>query len=157
MNKFTGNIKKLSFKQKCTSKIIFILIFGLLVAIRTNYQRNGSSNGPSNGVRLSRHLLSGVAPATDDRCTHSKGAVEEFPPDIFTQEQREKGGIVVHIIIMFYMFCLLAVVCDDYFVLSLYHICSRLQLDKDVAGATFMAIGSSAPTLFIAIVSIFFY
>lgn len=97
-----------------------------------------------------------VGGATDKRCTHAKGAVDEFPPDFFTAEQRLQGGVIVHIIIMLYMFGLLAVVCDDYFVLSLYHICSRLKLDKDVAGATFMAVGSSAPTLFIAIVSIFF-
>ena len=93
----------------------------------------------------------------DDRmCTHSKGAIEEFPEDIFTQEQRMRGGILLHILITCYMFGLLAVVCDHYFVLSLYHICSRLRMAKDVAGATFMAIGSSAPTLFIAVVSIFF-
>lgn len=93
---------------------------------------------------------------TDSRCTHATGASEEFPQDYFTRKQRQKGAIIVHIFVMLYMFGLLAQVCDDYFVLSLYHICSRLKLDKDVAGATFMAVGSSAPTLFIAIVSIFF-
>ena len=91
----------------------------------------------------------------EDNCRHSKGAVEEFPEDFLTQEQRLHGGILIHILITCYMFGLLAVVCDNYFVLSLYHICSRLRMAKDVAGATFMAIGSSAPTLFIAVVSIF--
>ena len=92
----------------------------------------------------------------EDNCRHSKGAIEEFPEDFLTQEQRMRGGILIHILITCYMFGLLAVVCDNYFVLSLYHICSRLRMAKDVAGATFMAIGSSAPTLFIAVVSIFF-
>ena len=92
----------------------------------------------------------------DATCRRSKGAVEEFPEDFLTQEQRMRGGILIHILITCYMFGLLAVVCDNYFVLSLYHICSRLRMAKDVAGATFMAIGSSAPTLFIAVVSIFF-
>lgn len=104
----------------------------------------------------SRSLLSFDNSSADDvTCTYSSGAVEEFPTDLFTQKEREKGAILLHIITLCYTFGLLAVVCDDYFVLSLYHICSRLNLDKDVAGATFMAVGSSAPTLFISIVSIF--
>ena len=101
-----------------------------------------------------RSLLS--IPTEDDFCVSEKSAVEEFPPDFMTQEQRMKGGVIFHITLTFYMFGLLAVVCDDYFVISLYHICSKLNLRSDVAGATFMAIGSSAPTLFIAVVSIFF-
>lgn len=92
----------------------------------------------------------------DDDCTTSKGAIEEFPKDMFTQEQRTRGAVVIHLLVAFYMFALLAVVCDEYFVISLYHICARLDLDSNVAGATFMAIGSSAPTLFISVISIFF-
>ena len=92
----------------------------------------------------------------DDDCTTSKGAIEEFPKDVFTQEQRTHGAVVIHLLVAFYMFALLAVVCDEYFVISLYHICARLDLDSNVAGATFMAIGSSAPTLFISVISIFF-
>lgn len=104
--------------------------------------------------RLGRHLFS--LPNDQENCVTSKGAIEEFPKDFFTQEQRLQGGIVVHLLIALYTFALLAVVCDDYFVISLYHICARLDLDNDVAGATFMAIGSSAPTLFISVISIFF-
>ncbi|KAG7238193.1 hypothetical protein INR49_031108 [Caranx melampygus] len=54
-----------------------------------------------------------------------------------------------------YMFCALALVCDDYFVPSLEKICERLQLSEDVAGATFMAAGSSAPELFTSIIGVF--
>lgn len=49
----------------------------------------------------------------------------------------------------------LAVVTDDYFVPSLERICERLQLSEDVAGATFMAAGSSAPELFTSILAVF--
>ena len=41
----------------------------------------------------------------------------------------------------------IAIVCDDYFVSSLEKICDKLNLSEDVAGATFMAAGSSAPEL----------
>ena len=46
---------------------------------------------------------------------------------------------------IFYMFWGLAIVCDDYFVSSL-EISEALNLSSDVAGATFMAAGSSAPS-----------
>lgn len=82
-----------------------------------------------------------------------------------------------------YMFCALALVCDDYFVPSLEKLCEvrpcrlklsrllsfsvctptahftspvfvlqRLHLSEDVAGATFMAAGSSAPELFTSVI-----
>lgn len=82
--------------------------------------------------------------------------IEEFPPDIFNQEQRFYGGVAFHFAICLHIFCALTVVCDDYFVASLNRITKCLGLKPDVAGATFMAVGSSAPTLFISIISTFF-
>jgi K+-dependent Na+/Ca+ exchanger-like protein len=73
-----------------------------------------------------------------------------------TKEQREKGGVVFHIFMSIYIFCALAIICDDYFVSSLEHICNALGMQADVAGATFMAAGSSAPELFTSVVGVFF-
>lgn len=56
---------------------------------------------------------------------------------------------------IFYMFWGLAIVCDDYFVTSLEDISEALSLSPDVAGATFMAAGSSAPELFTSLMGIF--
>ncbi|KAL1523440.1 hypothetical protein AB1Y20_018380 [Prymnesium parvum] len=56
---------------------------------------------------------------------------------------------------IFYMFWGLAIVCDDYFVTSLEDISESLNLSPDVAGATFMAAGSSAPELFTSLMGIF--
>nr|XP_056718222.1 sodium/potassium/calcium exchanger 3 [Euleptes europaea] len=53
------------------------------------------------------------------------------------------------------MFYALAIVCDDFFVPSLEKICERLDLSEDVAGATFMAAGSSAPELFTSVIGVF--
>lgn len=82
--------------------------------------------------------------------------IEEFPPDLFNQEQRFYGGVTFHLLVCLHIFCALTVVCDDYFVASLNRITKCLGLKPDVAGATFMAVGSSAPTLFISIISTFF-
>uniref|UniRef100_A0A8C4QLD5 Sodium/calcium exchanger membrane region domain-containing protein n=1 Tax=Eptatretus burgeri TaxID=7764 RepID=A0A8C4QLD5_EPTBU len=86
-------------------------------------------------------------------CTHP--GLHEFPEDIFSQEERKHGAICLHVICAMYMFCALAIVCDDFFVPSLEKICERLQLSEDVAGATFMAAGSSAPELFTSIIGVF--
>ena len=51
-------------------------------------------------------------------------------------------------------FYLLAKVCEDHFVPSLEIISQRLKLSQDVAGATLMAIGSSAPELFTALIAL---
>ncbi|XP_023930153.1 sodium/potassium/calcium exchanger 3-like [Lingula anatina] len=51
-------------------------------------------------------------------------------------------------------FTALAIVCDDFFVPSLEIISEKLDLSEDVAGATFMAAGSSAPELFTSIVGL---
>lgn len=76
----------------------------------------------------------------------------EFPADLFTEHQRESGAIIVHFLVVIYIFIALAIVCDDYFVASLGHICEMLNFSEDVAGATFMAIGSSCPELFTSII-----
>lgn len=50
---------------------------------------------------------------------------------------------------------LLSIVCDRYFVNSLDEIAQRRKLSDDVAGATLMAIGSSAPEFFTALIALF--
>lgn len=62
----------------------------------------------------------------------------------------------MHFCIMFYMFIGLAIVCDDYFCASLELICEKLHLSDDVAGATFMAAGGSAPEFFTSLLGVFF-
>ncbi|KAL1258184.1 hypothetical protein QQF64_011428, partial [Cirrhinus molitorella] len=81
--------------------------------------------------------------------------IYEFPEDIFTNRERTQGAVLLHIFAALYMFLALAIVCDDYFVTSLEKICEKLHLSEDVAGATFMAAGSSAPELFASIIGVF--
>ncbi|XP_055014709.1 sodium/potassium/calcium exchanger 3-like [Boleophthalmus pectinirostris] len=82
-------------------------------------------------------------------------ALHEFPTDLFTNAERAEGAVALHVLCTIYMFCALALVCDDYFVPSLEKICERLDLSEDVAGATFMAAGSSAPELFTSVIGVF--
>lgn len=81
-------------------------------------------------------------------------SIEGWPNDM-NVEQRRNGGIVVYFLGMFYMFVALAIVCDEYFVPALEVITDKLSLSPDVAGATFMAAGGSAPELFTSIIGVF--
>ena len=62
--------------------------------------------------------------------------------------------LIVYIAILLVAFYLLAVICEDYFVPALDEISKRLKLSSDVAGATFMAVGSSAPEFFTSVFAV---
>lgn len=79
----------------------------------------------------------------------------EYPPDLFSLEERWQGWVVLHIFGMMYVFVALAIVCDEYFVPALGVITDKLQISEDVAGATFMAAGGSAPELFTSLIGVF--
>ncbi|NXU52801.1 NCKX1 protein, partial [Turnix velox] len=79
----------------------------------------------------------------------------EYPEDLFSVEERRQGWVVLHIFGMMYVFVALAIVCDEYFVPALGVITEKLQISEDVAGATFMAAGGSAPELFTSLIGVF--
>lgn len=79
----------------------------------------------------------------------------EYPPDLFSVEDRRQGWVALHIFGMMYVFVALAIVCDEYFVPALGVITDKLQISEDVAGATFMAAGGSAPELFTSLIGVF--
>ncbi|GAA6097701.1 sodium/potassium/calcium exchanger 3 [Tachysurus ichikawai] len=108
--------------------------FGLIWSKRKLTQQSGELNQTSSKPRV---------------------AINEFPEDVFTKEQRRHGALLLHILCAVYMFYALAIVCDVYFVPSLEKICENLHLSEDVAGATFMAAGSSAPELFTSLIGVF--
>ncbi|KYO20960.1 sodium/potassium/calcium exchanger 2 isoform A [Alligator mississippiensis] len=79
----------------------------------------------------------------------------EYPQDLFSVEERRKGWVILHIFGMMYVFVALAIVCDEFFVPALGVITEKLQISDDVAGATFMAAGGSAPELFTSLIGVF--
>ena len=54
-------------------------------------------------------------------CTNP--AILDFPPDLFTQEERQSGAIAIHFLVSLYIFYAIAVICDDYFVPAIECIC----------------------------------
>lgn len=74
------------------------------------------------------------------------------PADSFLKRPASLALYIPGVLILFLG---LAIVTDDYFVSSLDRICEQLRLSDDVAGATFLAAGSSAPELFTSLISVF--
>ncbi|XP_017159524.1 sodium/potassium/calcium exchanger 1-like isoform X4 [Poecilia reticulata] len=99
-------------------------------------------------------LLTTTAPPPQ-RPTQPPQSQGDYPEDIFSVEQRRQGWVVLHIIGMIYMFVALAIVCDEFFVPALEVIAAKLEISDDVAGATFMAAGGSAPELFTSLIGVF--
>ena len=75
--------------------------------------------------------------------------------DLFTMEEKRNGAILLHIWCILVMFYGIAVLCDNYFEPALEKICEKLNLEEDVAGATFMAAGGSAPELATSLLGVF--
>lgn len=67
----------------------------------------------------------------------------------------EMGYIAVIVLILLYLFVGIAIVCDELFVPALEIIAEQMELSNDVAGATLMAAGGSAPELATSFVGTF--
>nr|XP_057939574.1 sodium/potassium/calcium exchanger 3-like isoform X1 [Doryrhamphus excisus] len=161
--------KKMKTRRKRRKEFLLIqicLFAGLLLVVKGCYFLAGGSDVDVsshstndqerwNGRRLLQNTDNGstVDMEMENNCTSP--ALQEFPADLFTNRERTEGAVALHVLCTIYMFCALALVCDDYFVPSLEKICERLHLSEDVAGATFMAAGSSAPELFTSIIGVF--
>ncbi|CAL8333615.1 unnamed protein product [Lota lota] len=173
------NQKKIKTRRKKRKELVLIqicLFSGLLLVVKgfslltehSGYdisrprsqgqeQWGGGGGGGGGGRRLLQTDIMDNSSLEEDQepknCTAP--ALHEFPTDLFTHRERTEGAVALHVLCTIYMFCALALVCDDYFVPSLEKICERLQLSEDVAGATFMAAGSSAPELFTSVIGVF--
>ena len=83
-------------------------------------------------------------------------AIDDFPRDFMTQHQRQRqGGVIVHFLLAAYMFVAITMVCKNYFLPSVEKIVARWRMNSDVAGATVLAVGCSAPELFTSIIGVF--
>lgn len=63
--------------------------------------------------------------------------------------------LVLLLFVMLLAFYLMAEVCEKYFVESLEKISKNLNLSPEASGATLMAVGSSAPELFVSLMALF--
>ncbi|CAL8365189.1 unnamed protein product [Lota lota] len=141
------------FQRFCCCGVGLLAVFWITQVIHAPEPSDGDAATSIPPQHSTRHLLQ--ERAANQTPDHPRAAIHEFPEDVFTKEQRKRGAVLLHVLCAIYMFYALAIVCDDYFVPSLEKISENLQLSEDVAGATFMAAGSSAPELFTSLIGVF--
>ena len=138
------------------------------VAVYNNYNINNNDGGGGLGffasggdggeLRLTDHGAgsSGAAAAlSTGTARHLLEGGSLYPKDIFSMSDLKGGAVVLHVIGVMYTFIAIAIVCDDFFVPALEVLVERYDIDDDVAGATFMAAGGSAPELFTSLIGVF--
>lgn len=126
------------------------------------YDASGVHTGKGKCVpwKPTENIEQGCAPfASEAECSftcreYDSNKMAEVTEEL-EHEAVEIGSFLFHFAIMFYMCLGLALVCEDFFVAALEIIIDKLKLPPDVAGATFMAAGSSSPELFVATVAVF--
>eukprot|EP00894_Picocystis_sp_ML_P005033 jgi/Pico_ML_1/55550/g1220.t1 len=82
---------------------------------------------------------------------HGTEELEHFP----SGWDPSHGRVLLYVMGVAYMFLALAMVCDEYFVPALEVLAHKLGVEEDVAGATFMAAGGSAPELATGLLGVF--
>merc|ERR1712166_1100170 len=143
--RMTSKSRRLYFRGLC--------LFACVLCAFTGYnafQQSTELESPiTNHVEGSRHLLNAVE------------IIPGFQGNVCDAGwETALGGAlasIIYILLSVYLFLGVAIICDGGFVFSLELICSPfgLNLSEDVAGATFMAAGSSAPELATSFVGVF--
>ncbi|XP_016419528.1 sodium/potassium/calcium exchanger 2-like [Sinocyclocheilus rhinocerous] len=156
--------------QRLWKKLRPARVLGLLISIlaisavafswRSTAQWEGLHSHAPHRTLLSTHLgyhsnLSEDTPIAMRSTVESNESQGGYPTDLFSLEDRRHGAVVLHMFGMIYMFIALAIVCDEFFVPALTVITEKLKISDDVAGATFMAAGGSAPELFTSVIGVF--
>ena len=104
------------------------------------------------------HVCSQEHSSSQLRRLTEANTTSEYPDDLLLdkpyRDSDKKYLLFIHAFGIIYMFAGLAIVCDDYFVTSLESMVERYGISEDVAGATFMAAGGSAPELFTSFMAI---
>ncbi|VDK63387.1 unnamed protein product [Onchocerca ochengi] len=128
-----------------------------IITLKSSHELLVSKNLPFVPVFKFRRLLTITS---TDRCIHSSARISSssssfFPKDYFTLEQRRRGALFLHFFGLIYMFIAISIVSDEFFIPSLSVITRKLSISDNVAGATFMAAGSSAPEFFTSLFGVF--
>jgi len=146
LRKLKNYINSLAQNGKHTNRMKFrivgaSLMLGTIMTI--NLISNGNISSPYFKVKTSEDDIEGFE------------GLHLFHRKLAECEKASGGELFFWILVVLYTFIALAIVCDEYFVPALEAITDRLQISNDVAGATLMAAGGSAPELFTSLIGTF--
>ena len=138
-----------NFLAACSVCLLAAFVACAALGIDGHPPASSSSASRGSGLLLGRRLSGGggIEPKCDDHPDSMEEDLERwwyFPPMGLVY----LGGLL-------WLFVGIAMVCDTFFEPALDAISTKLRLTKDVAGATFMAAGSSAPEFFTSLADAF--
>ena len=143
---------------KIVTTIFFcVLALSAVLSFATTTTNNNINKTSNNYVRnedIGRALSNATTSDASD-ISHAEGV--HSCENYVRLNQVGVGFAILWILVLLYFFIGLAIICDDFFVSSLERISESLNLSEDVAGATFMAAGSSAPELFTSVMDTFYF
>ena len=150
-------IKLLCITVTLTTVLVFLVLYKYLDSKQSRWRNNQYLVSKIHDDSYqSRKLLNVDNETTTTKAPATPQSIGDYPEDVFSVEQKKNGWITLHVVGVLYMFLALAIICDEFFVPALHVISSILKISDDVAGATFMAAGGSAPELFTSIIGVFF-
>ena len=135
-----------------------LAVFASAVGVALAYTIVGGAfagGGDEHGGRVSSESTQSTQTQDTAGGRHLLEETSLYPTETFSDTQLKRGAIFLHAFGVLYTFVAIAIVCDDFFVPALEVLVERFQIDDDVAGATFMAAGGSAPELFTALIGVF--
>jgi hypothetical protein len=98
-------------------KILLTILFGVIFQIFFS---------TTNTLSINETKTIELTISSNNKC--EPASIDEFPSLFFTNEQRRRGGVLVHIALMLYSFAAIEIVCDDYFASALEKISYNLNL-----------------------------
>lgn len=101
------------------------------------------------------HLLSSILEDDEEKRCREDSSMDEFPDDLFSQEQRMNGAIVLHFIGAIYFFTFTGMLINYYYLPSVQCICDALNITPDVGAAVFMSTATCTPELFTNLIGTF--
>ena len=119
--------------------------------LQASEDATGYGFGDLSGRHLAATLYPPTAPAPAP-CPVEVGVGNSTYPSLGLEGA---SATVVQFVVLCFMFLGLAIVCDSFFEAALSRICEAMNLKDDVAGATWMAAGGSAPELATSVMGLF--
>lgn len=101
------------------------------------------------------HLLSTILEEKEEVVCREDSSMDEFPDDLFTQDQRMNGAIILHFIGAIYFFTFTGMLINYYYLPSVQSICDAMNITPDVGAAVFMSTATCTPELFTNLIGTF--
>ena len=100
-------------RRKILLAVFFTFIFQIFFSTSNTLSTNGTESTSS---------------TQSNRSKCESASIDEFPMLFFNNEQRRRGGVLLHIVLILYSFAAIEIVCDDYFASALEKISYNLNL-----------------------------